>query len=201
MKRQYLNFFFSFFFADGSRFPVLAGQSSAPSVGSLEDDSHCMSFAQVSFRKGKRNRCCFSTCLRDLYPAQMLRDGKARADAGLRMTPKKGKWVHLQWCSPFNRRPRFCDARSIVRVLQINCSPRRQRTAMERATGPTGFLCRASRTLSVRPLKRPCCSWTARPLEYRCPSSSQVRPLRSLVVSKLVSRELKGFLCLFPFDT
>ncbi|TWW60696.1 RING finger protein 10, partial [Takifugu flavidus] len=53
--------------SDGSRFPVLAGQSLAPSVGSMEDDSHCVSFAQ------------------------MLRDGKARADAGLRATPKKDK--------------------------------------------------------------------------------------------------------------
>uniref|UniRef100_A0AAQ6AKZ3 E3 ubiquitin-protein ligase RNF10 n=1 Tax=Amphiprion ocellaris TaxID=80972 RepID=A0AAQ6AKZ3_AMPOC len=40
---------------------------SSPIVGSVEDDSHCMSFAQ------------------------MLRDGKARVDAGPRITPKKDK--------------------------------------------------------------------------------------------------------------
>ncbi|XP_035514355.1 RING finger protein 10 [Morone saxatilis] len=51
--------------SDGIRFPTLNGQSSSPTVGSVEDDSHCMSFAQ------------------------MLRDGKARADAGPRITPKK----------------------------------------------------------------------------------------------------------------
>lgn len=51
--------------SDGMRFPSLNGQSSSPIVGSLEDDSHCMSFAQ------------------------MLRDGKARGDAGPRITPKK----------------------------------------------------------------------------------------------------------------
>uniref|UniRef100_A0A8C9ZSL5 E3 ubiquitin-protein ligase RNF10 n=1 Tax=Sander lucioperca TaxID=283035 RepID=A0A8C9ZSL5_SANLU len=50
---------------DGMRFPSLNGQSSSPIVGSVEDDSHCMSFAQ------------------------MLRDGKARGDAGPRITPKK----------------------------------------------------------------------------------------------------------------
>lgn len=32
---------------DGIRFPSLNGQSSSPVVGSVEDDSHCMSFAQV----------------------------------------------------------------------------------------------------------------------------------------------------------
>uniref|UniRef100_A0A3B3VKN9 E3 ubiquitin-protein ligase RNF10 n=1 Tax=Poecilia latipinna TaxID=48699 RepID=A0A3B3VKN9_9TELE len=46
-------------------FPSLS--VSSPTVGSVEDDSHCMSFAQ------------------------MLKDGKARADAGLRVTPKKDK--------------------------------------------------------------------------------------------------------------
>ncbi|XP_027133208.1 E3 ubiquitin-protein ligase RNF10 [Larimichthys crocea] len=51
--------------SDGITFPSLNGQSSSPVVGSVEDDSHCMSFAQ------------------------MLRDGKARVDAGPRMTPKK----------------------------------------------------------------------------------------------------------------
>ncbi|XP_037337253.2 RING finger protein 10 [Pungitius pungitius] len=51
--------------SDGMTFPNLNGQSSFPIVGSLEDDSHCMSFAQ------------------------MLRDGKARGDAGPRITPKK----------------------------------------------------------------------------------------------------------------
>ncbi|XP_078106384.1 LOW QUALITY PROTEIN: E3 ubiquitin-protein ligase RNF10 [Sander vitreus] len=51
--------------SDGMRFPSLNGQSSSPIVGSVEDDSHCMSFAQ------------------------MLRDGKARGDAGPRIAPKK----------------------------------------------------------------------------------------------------------------
>ncbi|XP_034397468.1 RING finger protein 10 [Cyclopterus lumpus] len=51
--------------SDGMRFPNLNGQSSAPIVGIVEDDSHCMSFAQ------------------------MLRDGKARGDAGPRITPNK----------------------------------------------------------------------------------------------------------------
>ncbi|KAM9858356.1 E3 ubiquitin-protein ligase RNF10 [Aulostomus maculatus] len=53
--------------SDGIRFPSLNGQSSSPVVGSVEDDSHCMSFAQ------------------------MLRDGKARVDAGPRIAPKKEK--------------------------------------------------------------------------------------------------------------
>ncbi|XP_022612014.1 RING finger protein 10 [Seriola dumerili] len=53
--------------SDGMRFPSLNGQSPSPVVGSVEDDSHCMSFAQ------------------------MLRDGKARVDAGPRITPKKDK--------------------------------------------------------------------------------------------------------------
>ncbi|KAL7391878.1 hypothetical protein ABVT39_016178 [Epinephelus coioides] len=53
--------------SDGMRFPSLNAQSSSPIVGSVEDDSHCMSFAQ------------------------MLRDGKARVDAGPRITPKKDK--------------------------------------------------------------------------------------------------------------
>ncbi|KAI4820061.1 hypothetical protein KUCAC02_028053 [Chaenocephalus aceratus] len=51
--------------SDGMRFPSLNGQSSSPVVGSLEDDSNCMSFAQ------------------------MLRDGKARGDAGPWNAPKK----------------------------------------------------------------------------------------------------------------
>ncbi|XP_041720568.2 RING finger protein 10 isoform X1 [Coregonus clupeaformis] len=51
--------------SDGMMFPSLTGHSPAPSVGCVEDDSHCMSFAQ------------------------MLRDGKARADAGPWTTPKK----------------------------------------------------------------------------------------------------------------
>ncbi|KAM6944736.1 E3 ubiquitin-protein ligase RNF10 [Lycodopsis pacificus] len=53
--------------SDGMIFPNLNGQSSSPIVGSVEDDSHCMSFAQ------------------------MLRDGKARGDAGPRITPKTDK--------------------------------------------------------------------------------------------------------------
>ncbi|XP_071374888.1 E3 ubiquitin-protein ligase RNF10 [Centroberyx affinis] len=53
--------------SDGMMFPSLNGQSSSPIVGSVEDDSHCMSFAQ------------------------MLRDGKSRADLGPRITPKKDK--------------------------------------------------------------------------------------------------------------
>ncbi|XP_008296105.1 E3 ubiquitin-protein ligase RNF10 [Stegastes partitus] len=51
--------------SDGMRFPSL--NVSSPVVGSVEEDSHCMSFAQ------------------------MLRDGKARVDAGPRITPKKDK--------------------------------------------------------------------------------------------------------------
>ncbi|XP_008415795.1 E3 ubiquitin-protein ligase RNF10 isoform X2 [Poecilia reticulata] len=51
--------------SDGIRFPSLS--VSSPTVGSVEDDSHCMSFAQ------------------------MLKDGKARVDAGLRVNPKKDK--------------------------------------------------------------------------------------------------------------
>ncbi|MGH0168966.1 UNVERIFIED_CONTAM: hypothetical protein FKN15_055796 [Acipenser sinensis] len=46
-------------------FPCLGGPSPPPCVGSLEDDSHCLSFAQ------------------------MLRDGKAKADGWPRVTPKK----------------------------------------------------------------------------------------------------------------
>uniref|UniRef100_A0A671U6K3 E3 ubiquitin-protein ligase RNF10 n=1 Tax=Sparus aurata TaxID=8175 RepID=A0A671U6K3_SPAAU len=53
--------------SDGITFPSLNGQSASPTVGSVEDDAHCMSFAQ------------------------MLRDGKARADAGPRIAPKKDK--------------------------------------------------------------------------------------------------------------
>ncbi|KAM4576937.1 E3 ubiquitin-protein ligase RNF10 [Odontesthes bonariensis] len=49
--------------SDGMRCPSLC--ASSPTVGSVEDDSHCMSFAQ------------------------MLRDGKARADAGPRIVPKR----------------------------------------------------------------------------------------------------------------
>ncbi|KAM3867856.1 E3 ubiquitin-protein ligase RNF10 [Diretmus argenteus] len=52
--------------SDGMMFPSLNGQSTSTIVGSVEDDSHCMSFAQ------------------------MLRDGKARGD-GPRITPKKDK--------------------------------------------------------------------------------------------------------------
>ncbi|XP_069034571.1 E3 ubiquitin-protein ligase RNF10 [Embiotoca jacksoni] len=51
--------------SDGMKFPTLNVPS--PVVGSVEDDSQCMSFAQ------------------------MLRDGKARVDAGPRITPKKDK--------------------------------------------------------------------------------------------------------------
>ncbi|KAK2902434.1 hypothetical protein Q8A73_012180 [Channa argus] len=53
--------------SDGMRFPSLTGQSPSPTVGSVEDDSHCMSFAQ------------------------MLRDGKAKVDAGPRIITKKDK--------------------------------------------------------------------------------------------------------------
>lgn len=51
--------------SDGMIFPSL--NTPSPVVGSMEDESHCMSFAQ------------------------MLRDGKARVDAGPRITPKKDK--------------------------------------------------------------------------------------------------------------
>lgn len=51
---------------DGVIFPSLNGQGpSSPVVGSVEEDNHCMSFAQ------------------------MLRDGKARVDSGHRIAPKK----------------------------------------------------------------------------------------------------------------
>ncbi|KAM3610366.1 uncharacterized protein V6R79_002986 [Siganus canaliculatus] len=53
--------------SDVMTFPSLNGQSASPTVGSVEDDAHCMSFAQ------------------------MLRDGKARAEAGARTAPKKEK--------------------------------------------------------------------------------------------------------------
>lgn len=52
---------------DGMVFPCLNGQCSSPVVGSVEEDTHCMSFAQ------------------------MLRDGKARVDAGPRISLKKDK--------------------------------------------------------------------------------------------------------------
>ncbi|KAJ8379451.1 hypothetical protein SKAU_G00002290 [Synaphobranchus kaupii] len=51
--------------SDGVMFPCLSGQSLATIVGSMEDDPHCLSFAQ------------------------MLRDGKARADAGPKVAPKQ----------------------------------------------------------------------------------------------------------------
>ncbi|XP_007229396.3 RING finger protein 10 [Astyanax mexicanus] len=51
--------------SDGVMFPSLHGNSPCLSVGSIEEDSHCMSFAQ------------------------MLRDGKARVDAGPKQAPKK----------------------------------------------------------------------------------------------------------------
>ncbi|XP_072538641.1 E3 ubiquitin-protein ligase RNF10 [Salminus brasiliensis] len=51
--------------SDGVMFPSLSGNSPCLSVGSVEEDSHCMSFAQ------------------------MLRDGKARPDAGPKPAAKK----------------------------------------------------------------------------------------------------------------
>ncbi|XP_042563278.1 RING finger protein 10-like isoform X2 [Clupea harengus] len=51
--------------SDGLMFPSLGGHSPVLSVGSMEEDSHCMSFAK------------------------MLRDGRARADAGPKITPMK----------------------------------------------------------------------------------------------------------------
>ncbi|KAL2092475.1 hypothetical protein ACEWY4_012273 [Coilia grayii] len=51
--------------SDGVMFPSLGGHSAVLTVGSVEDDSHCMSFAQ------------------------MLRDGRAKADVGPKITPKK----------------------------------------------------------------------------------------------------------------
>uniref|UniRef100_H3C888 E3 ubiquitin-protein ligase RNF10 n=1 Tax=Tetraodon nigroviridis TaxID=99883 RepID=H3C888_TETNG len=53
--------------SDVGRFPLLADQSGSSTVGSMEDDSHCMSFAQ------------------------MLRDGKAKMDSGAWVAPKKDK--------------------------------------------------------------------------------------------------------------
>ncbi|KAJ3604643.1 hypothetical protein NHX12_029383 [Muraenolepis orangiensis] len=57
--------------SDGMMFPTLNGQHASPTLGSVEEDSHCMSFAQ------------------------MLRDGKARADAGARIAPKKDMLLSL----------------------------------------------------------------------------------------------------------
>ncbi|XP_043102889.1 RING finger protein 10 isoform X1 [Puntigrus tetrazona] len=51
--------------SDGVMFPNLSEHSPSLSVASVEDESHCMSFAQ------------------------MLKDGKARVDAGPKTTPKK----------------------------------------------------------------------------------------------------------------
>lgn len=51
--------------SDGVMFPNLSEHSPSLSVASVEEDSHCMSFAQ------------------------MLKDGKARVDAGPKTTPKK----------------------------------------------------------------------------------------------------------------
>lgn len=47
MFQQYCELNIPFVVLDGMRFPSLNGQSSSPVVGSLEDDSNCMSFAQV----------------------------------------------------------------------------------------------------------------------------------------------------------
>lgn len=44
-------------FLDGMRFPSLSGQSSSPIVGSVEDDSHCMSFAQVCMANTQMPAC------------------------------------------------------------------------------------------------------------------------------------------------
>ncbi|KAL7884041.1 hypothetical protein AOLI_G00068110 [Acnodon oligacanthus] len=55
--------------SDGVMFPSLNGQSPCLSVGSVEEDSHCMSFAQ------------------------MLRDGKARVDVGPKPAPKKDMFL------------------------------------------------------------------------------------------------------------
>uniref|UniRef100_A0A8D0CN00 E3 ubiquitin-protein ligase RNF10 n=1 Tax=Scleropages formosus TaxID=113540 RepID=A0A8D0CN00_SCLFO len=51
--------------SDGAMFPFLGGPNPVLSVGSVEDDSHCLSFAQ------------------------MLKDGKARADVGPKVISKK----------------------------------------------------------------------------------------------------------------
>uniref|UniRef100_A0A8C1U5N8 E3 ubiquitin-protein ligase RNF10 n=1 Tax=Cyprinus carpio TaxID=7962 RepID=A0A8C1U5N8_CYPCA len=53
------------FISDGVMFPHLSEHSPSLSVASVEEDSHCMSFAQ------------------------MLKDGKARVDAGPKTTPNK----------------------------------------------------------------------------------------------------------------
>ncbi|XP_016092371.1 RING finger protein 10-like [Sinocyclocheilus grahami] len=57
--------------SDGVMFPNLSEHSPSRSVASVEEDSHCMSFAQ------------------------MLKDGKARVDAGPKTTPKKGEDMFL----------------------------------------------------------------------------------------------------------
>ncbi|XP_016424751.1 RING finger protein 10-like [Sinocyclocheilus rhinocerous] len=57
--------------SDGVMFPNLSEHSPSLSIASVEEDSHCMSFAQ------------------------MLKDGKARVDAGPKTTPKKGEDMFL----------------------------------------------------------------------------------------------------------
>ncbi|XP_068616757.1 E3 ubiquitin-protein ligase RNF10 isoform X2 [Brachionichthys hirsutus] len=53
--------------SDAMGFPSLSGQSASPGAGSVEDDAHCVSFAQ------------------------MLKDGKARVDAAPRIAPQTDK--------------------------------------------------------------------------------------------------------------
>uniref|UniRef100_A0A4W5MT82 E3 ubiquitin-protein ligase RNF10 n=1 Tax=Hucho hucho TaxID=62062 RepID=A0A4W5MT82_9TELE len=65
----------------GLMFPSLSGHSPVPSVGSVEDD--CMSFTIcITFSDFLTHHPLFS-------PVKMLRDGKARADAGPWTTSKK----------------------------------------------------------------------------------------------------------------
>lgn len=119
----------------------------------------------------------------------MLRDGKARVDSGPWTTPKKGEHIPFHH-SFFTHSFLFslllvlnivlsffvvCFSFPTAYVLQINCSLHRLQTARARAMARTGFLCRASRTLSARPLRRRCCSWREKPRQCRRPSWSQVR--------------------------
>lgn len=121
-------------------------------------------------------------------PDKMLRDGKARADAGPWTTPKKGD---NSMCTSFISPPfllvfaeiswpdEHCQLNpvflwTIVSVLDSvgpcltpvffvlfpqKCFWLLQRqTAMERVMCLTGSQCPVSRTLSARPLRRHCCS-------------------------------------------
>lgn len=53
------------------RFPLLAGQGSAPTACSMEEDTHCMSFAQVSLRRWGGGKKVLCGSVHDIvYPAR-----------------------------------------------------------------------------------------------------------------------------------